>query len=311
MASTDDGPVSARSPAVSVCVPLYQKRAYIGDTVRSVLSQTFTDFELVVLDNASRDGSGDVVKAFDDPRIVLRRNDETISGTDNFNRVVELSRAPLVKVLPADDLIHPTCLERQVAAFDAQPDLAMVTCRQDMIDDTGAILARDRCLRTPDLVGLQDRATVLRRVVRHGGNPVGNPGNVLFRRSAFEAAGGFPTDEDFFTADVSMWLRLLGHGRYLGLPETLTSFRIDGGSHSIELRREAIEIQRRFVTDLRRANAGTVRRRDVLFAALRRPLTTMRHHLLFAAGGSDDSLRTRAAVKVLGIGSRTTTDARS
>src|SRR5205085_1351667 len=161
MASTDDRAVPGRIPAVSVCVPLYQKRTYIGDTVRSVLSQTFTDFELVVLDNASRDGSGDVVKAFDDPRIVLRRNDETIS------------------------------------------------------------------------------ATVLRRVVRHGGNPVGNPGNVLFRRSAFEAAGGFPTDEDFFTADVSMWLRLLDHGRYLGLPETLTSFRIDGGSHTLELRREA------------------------------------------------------------------------
>lgn len=296
----------ASDPAVSVCVPLYQKRAYIGDTVRSVLDQTFTDFELVVLDNASRDGSGDVVKSFDDPRIVLRRNDETVSGTDNFNRVVAFSRAPLVKVLPADDLIHPTCLERQVAAFDATPGLAMVTCRQHMIDDSGAVVARDRCLRTPDLVGVQDKPTVLRRVVRHGGNPIGNPGNVLFRRSAFDAAGGFPTDEDFFTADVSMWLRLLDHGRYLGLPETLTSFRIDSGSHTLELRREAIEIQKRFIDDLRRSHSGTVRRRDVAFAALRRPLTTLRHHLLFAAGGSGDSLRTRAALKVLGVGRRVT-----
>jgi GT2 family glycosyltransferase len=287
---------------VSVCIPLYQKRDFIGETVQSVLDQTFTNFELVVLDNASRDGSAEIVQSFDDPRIVLLHNEETISGLDNFNRVVRLSRAPLVKLLPADDLIHPTSLERQVSAFAGRPDLAMVTCRQHVIDDGGQVVAADRGLRSQDLVGPQQRTAVLRRVVRHGGNPIGNPGNVLFRRTAFEAAGGFPTEEDFFTCDVSMWLRLLEHGGYIGLPETLTSFRIHGGSDTLELRRRAIEIQYAFIDDLKRANSAVVRPSDVLFGAVRRPLTTVRHHVLFAAGGPEGSLRRQVALRILHAG---------
>jgi len=289
------------TPAVAVCVPLYRKEEFIAETLRSVLDQTFTDFELIVLDNASPDRSGEIARSFDDPRLVVVRNPRTIAATENFAKVVSLSRAPLVKVLMADDLIHRNCLERQVEVLKRDAQLAMVTCRHDVIDEYGRLVAPDRVLRTRDLVGRQDRKTVIRRVVRHGGNPIGNPGNVLFRRAAFDAAGGF-ANEEFFTLDIGTWLRLLEHGGYFGMPETLSSFRINSGSHSSELGGKAIRLQRDFIAGVRRANREIVRNSDVVYGALRAPLMRLRHRVLFAAAGPPSSVRRRAALKVLALG---------
>lgn len=290
-------------PPVAVCIPLYNKEEFIEETIRSVLAQTFTEFELIVLENASSDCSGEIVRSFDDARLVLVENSETIGATENFAKAVSLSRAPLVKVLSADDLIHPRCLERQVEVLRRDRTLAMVTCRHDVIDERGRLLAPDRALRNRDLIGEQKREAVIRRVVRHGGNPIGNPGNVLFRRSAFDAAGGF-AGEEFFTLDVSTWIRLLEHGGYYGMPETLTSFRVNSGSHTTELGTEAIRLQREFIGRLRGRNPGVVRASDVAYGALRAPLTRLRHHVLFAAAGPPDSARRRAALKLLAIGPR-------
>jgi glycosyltransferase involved in cell wall biosynthesis len=297
-------PRADRIPAVSVCVPLYRKEAYIAETIRSVLAQTFTDFELIVLDNASPDRSAEIARSFRDPRITVVENPGTLPPVDNFNAAVALSRAPLVKVLCADDLLHPTCLERQVGVMEQDPTLAMVTCRQDVIDATGQVLAHDRGLRTLDLVGRQSRPAVVRRMVRHGGNPVGNVNNVVFRREAFDAAGGFGRDADFFSLDVSTWVRILEQGAYHGLDETLTSFRINAGSHSSAMGRHAIEVQHDFVAGLRRDNSAIVRPSDRMHGAARAPLTWLRHHLLFAAAGPARGVRTRLAASVLGIGSR-------
>ena len=287
--------------SVSVCVPLYRKEEFIAQTLRSVLDQTYTDFELVVLDNASPDRSADIARSFDaDPRVTVVQNSTTLSPTDNFNKVVELSHAPLVKVLCADDLLHPNCLERQMAVIADDPSLAMVSSRMNMIDENGHVMARDRCLRTPDLIGRQQRPAVVRRLVRHGGNPVGGVNNVVFRRDAFQAAGTFPTDVDFFAVDIALWARMLEHGDFHGLDETLTSFRINSGSHSSGMGRQAIAVQHEFVADLRRDSA--VRRSDRFFGALRAPLTQLRHHVLFAAAGPTHSARRRAATALLGMG---------
>jgi len=289
-------------PLVSVCIPLYGKEPFIGQTMQSVLDQTLTDFELVVLDNASPDRSAEIARSFDDPRVRVEQNATTVPAADNHNRVVSLSRAPLVKVLSADDLLHPTCLERQVEVMQADTSLAMVTCRHDLVDQSGRVLARDRTLRTADLIGRQDRAAVVRRLVRHGGNPLGSINNVTFRRTAFDAAGGFSADADFFFLDVDLWVRLLEHGDYHGIPETLASFRINSGSHSRHLGGQAIGIQRRFITALRRHNADVVRPSDRVSGALRAPLTRLRHHVLFAAAGPAGSPVSKAAVSLLGLG---------
>ena len=295
---------------VAVCIPLFQKVDYVGRAIDSVLAQTFTDFELVVLDNASTDGSGAVVDAYDDPRVRVVRHAETVPLIDNFNAAVAATRAPLVKVLNADDLIEPEALARQVAVMDSEPDVAVVSSRHHLVDDRDRIVARDRTLRTPDLVGRQDRAAVVRRVVRHGGNPLGVPGNMLFRRSAFDAVGGFPT-HDAFVLDVAMAVRLTMVGDFYGLPETLSRFRLATGSMSSSARQRNLKAQRAFVRRLRREHADVVRREDVARGFARWPLTWLRHHVPMSASSDPDSRAHRVSARLLGAGARPRDDRHS
>ncbi|MDL5155062.1 glycosyltransferase family 2 protein [Actinomycetospora termitidis] len=276
------------TPRVSVVVPLYQKERYIGRTVASVLAQTFTDLELVVLDNACTDGSADVVRSFDDPRVRLERNDETVPAPENFRRAVQLARAPLVKVVNADDLIYPSALAEQVAVLDAEPDLPLVSCRHDLVDDHDTVMSRDRALRTPDLIGRQDATTVIRRIVRHRGSPLGVPGNMLFRRTAYDAVGGFPDNP--YALDVALAARLVEQGGFYGLPRTLSAFRLATGSVTSTAFRRNIALQHDFLRELQARHAGVIRPSDIAVGLLREPVTTLRQRLM-AAASSDPSSR--------------------
>ena len=93
------------TPRVSVCIPVYNGEQFLAETIRSVLDQSYRDFELVVLDNASTDGTGRIARAVGDPRLRVETNPTTIAQPDNWRAAVDLCRAPLVKLLCADDLL--------------------------------------------------------------------------------------------------------------------------------------------------------------------------------------------------------------
>ncbi|MXG89927.1 glycosyltransferase [Nocardioides flavescens] len=287
-------------PAVSVCVPLYMKERFVARTVQSVLDQTFGDFELVVVHNASPDRSGEVVRSFDDSRIRVVDNAETVPGPENVARAVGLARAPLVKILAADDVLYPTVLARQVAAL-ADPGVAVVSCRQHMIDEDDRVLYPDRSLRHGDLVGRRDRRTVVRRVVRHTGNPLGAYANLMFRRADYEAIGGVPADAPWIAHDLALTLALLQRGDFVGLDETLVGFRIGSGSSSAAQSSEGIADQVGFTRRLRRDERADLRASDLVASHLRMPLMRVRHRLIVAAAGPRDDTRTRVARQVLGL----------
>ena len=127
-------------------------------------TDTRGDFELVVLDNDSDDDTGAVARSFTDPRVRVESNPSTIAQPDNWRRAVELCRAPLVKLLCADDLLHPRCLELQVRPMEADPGLALVAARRDMIDERSRVLVPRRGLG--GLTGVRSGTDVARRVVR-------------------------------------------------------------------------------------------------------------------------------------------------
>src|SRR2546423_6885320 len=102
----------ASEPLVSVCIPSYNNEEFIAHTVKTVLDQTFSDFELVVVDDCSTDRSVSIVKGFSDPKIRLFQNSRNLGLGQNWNRALSRARGKYVKLLCGDDLLHATCLER-------------------------------------------------------------------------------------------------------------------------------------------------------------------------------------------------------
>ncbi len=230
------------SPDVTVCIPAYRAEAYLGVAVESVLAQTYQDWELAIVDNASPDRSGEIARAFDDPRISVYTNSQTLPMAENWNRAVSKAHGRYVKLLPADDMIHPDCLELQVKDLDSHPGAALISCRRDFIDADGRIVATGRGLS--GLVGEHAPTRVVREVFRSGINPVGDTAAFLFRRDDFIAAGGF--DSSFsYPLDLALAIRLLERGYLYGQAQSLAAFRIRGDSHTAgDVRAQNVEHRR-------------------------------------------------------------------
>lgn len=119
--------VPEHSPRLSIGVPVYNGADYIEEAIRSHLEQDFEDFEIVVSDNCSDDGTAEIVKtlAAEDSRIIYTRNDTNIGGPANFNRLFRLTSGELFRWAAADDRIEPGYLHKVIEMFDQDPDLVI------------------------------------------------------------------------------------------------------------------------------------------------------------------------------------------
>jgi glycosyltransferase involved in cell wall biosynthesis len=117
-------------PVVSVVTPVYNGGKFLAECIESVLAQDFTEFEFVILDNASKDDTGEIASRYAraDPRIRLVRNETTLPVIENWNAAVALMSPESVyyKTLHADDVLYPNCLERMVALAQANPSVGVV-----------------------------------------------------------------------------------------------------------------------------------------------------------------------------------------
>lgn len=115
------------SPRLSIGVPVYNGADYIAEAIRSHLEQDFADFELVVSDNCSDDGTADIVNEFAnaDSRVTYSRNDENVGGPANFNRLFRVTTGELFTWAAADDRIEPGYLSKVIAMMDADPDVVI------------------------------------------------------------------------------------------------------------------------------------------------------------------------------------------
>ena len=106
----------------SVIIPLYNKAPYVRKTIESVLGQTFDDYELVIIDNGSNDGSSEIVASFTDPRIRIVRLEENVGVSNARNKGVSLSTAPYITFLDADDWWEPTFFEEMARLIERHPN---------------------------------------------------------------------------------------------------------------------------------------------------------------------------------------------
>ena len=220
-------------PRVSVGIPVYNGEKFIGTAIESVLTQTWADFELYVIDDASTDGTLDRVRRFNDPRLRIIINETNVGHEGNWNRVVREARGEFIKLLPCDDVLHPDCLRKQVEIFDnpANSSVVLTCCSRNIIDTNGRILIkRSFRNRRGRIQGLR----AVRESVRSGTNLIGEPGAVLMKSDILPRAGLFSA-ANFYVIDLDLWARILLYGDLFVLPESLCSFRVAPGSASIRV----------------------------------------------------------------------------
>lgn len=261
------------APTVSVCIPTYRGAAHIAQTIESALAQTLTDFELVIVDDASPDDTGKVVARYRDARLRYVRSEHNAGVEENWNRCLGFARGRYFKLLPHDDLIAPDCLARQVAVLEADPQerLALVFCARRIID------GRSRALMTrryPGRGGAIPARTAVRNCIRSGANLLGEPGGLLFRTALARRVGAFDASLRLVT-DLDYWVRLLRHGDAYYLPERLASFRISHGAWSVAIGAAQAAEFLAFIEKLRADPALRLNRFDIARGRLLARLNTV------------------------------------
>lgn len=246
---------------VSVVVPAYNNAATIAATIDSILVQTLQEFELVIADHASTDGTWKVLERYEgDPRVRLLRTEAGGGAARNWNRVTAEARAPLVKLVCGDDLLAPTILERQVAELERHGSAALVSCRRAIVDGKGAVVIAARGLAS--LRGLVPGRRAIRVTVRAGSNIFGEPACVLMRRDVLEDAGRW--DGEFpYVIDEATYANVLLRGDAVVIPEVLASFRLSVSQWSVSLARQQVAQVRGFHDALAARHPGLLSRADV------------------------------------------------
>lgn len=200
-------------PTVSVVIPVYNARDVIRATIDSVLAQTWTNYEIIVVDDGSQDGSGDIVQALGTCVRYIRQENTGVAGARN--RGIEESTGEYIALLDHDDLWHPTKLEKQVAVLAQRPEVGLVITRIRHIRSDGTPTGDAQAYNPGD---------PFYRVFVKGYVPT--PSSAMIRRSTFDAAGTF--DREFNSAgldDHELWPRIAMACEIAAVEEPLTYHR--------------------------------------------------------------------------------------
>ena len=258
--------MTVRPPKVSIAIPVYRGEAYLAETIDSVLCQSFDDFELIICDDCSDDRSLAIARSFSDSRMRILQNERNLGFGGNWNRCLAEARGEYIKILPQDDLLHRDCLRRQVGVLDDDhlAEVALVFCDRSIIGPSGRVLMTRRFASTGARLAGNE---IARRMARLGTNPIGEPGAVLFRRSAAVSAGPFNGARPF-VIDIDYWLRLLTFGSAGCIPEVLASFRLSRSSQSVRMARAQAAEFSAFLADLHRSGSHHLNLFDVKMGGL-------------------------------------------
>lgn len=202
-------------PLVTVIMSVYNDEQYVGEAVDSILEQTYQNFELLLIDDGSTDGSKEILGEYatQEP-VTLVQNDENKGLTASLNRGIDAASGKYIARQDADDRSRPTRLERQVEYLESHPDVGLVGTDAIMIDADGSSVRRRHVPSRPSQSELLEQNHFVH-------------GSVMLRRGLLEAVGGY--DELFkYAQDYDLWLRLAKRTTLRNIPEPLYGFREHG-----------------------------------------------------------------------------------
>ncbi len=199
------------TPLVSVLMAVYNCEKFLSQAIESILNQTFSDFEFIIIDDASTDKSRLLVRRYNDNRIRLIGNDENLRLARTLNRGLQLARGKYVARMDADDLSQPTRLERQVAFMESHPQIGVSGCWLECFGDKRQLWDYTT---SPDTI----RCELL------FSNQLGHA-TAIMRREWITGKGLYYNPDFRESEDYELWSRCAQHFPLANLPEVLYLYR--------------------------------------------------------------------------------------
>ena len=210
-------------PIISVCMPVYNGARYLSESITSVLQQTFTDFELIVVDDGSTDQSASIIQSFNDARLTYIKNDEQLGLVGNWNKCIEVASGEYLCIFHQDDVMLPQNLKKKINQLTNNPAVGFVYSDVLLINEKGRVTANRWYVKTEPETDFVHSGPDFFGQLMAGYNLVCCP-SVVARRACYETVGGF--DERLpYAADWEMWLRLALFYDVAYLVEPLLKYR--------------------------------------------------------------------------------------
>jgi Glycosyl transferase family 2 len=231
---SDRAPTAAatRAPRVSVLMTIYNAGPYLNESIDSLITQSFGDWELIAVDDGSTDDSAAILARYaDNARIRPFFLESNIGRTPALRYAFSQARGEYIAVLDADDIAHPERLRKQVDHLDSHPEIVLLGTWADYIDVRAAVVGK--C--TPPT----EAAALIRLMGSE--NPILHS-SAMYRAAVAGDVGGYPEHRPY-NQDFGLWLRLVARGSPAMLPECLTHVRILPSSMT-RSRRQQVQVAR-------------------------------------------------------------------
>ena len=218
-------------PKVSVLMPNYNCEKYLSESIESILNQTFTDFEFIIIDDCSTDWSWDIIQNYakKDKRIVALRNDENLKICKTLNKGLEIARWEYIARMDSDDIAMDTWLENIYKKISQNSKIGICWGNILLINSNGKIVKEKKF---PETDKDAKNAIWLR-------NPFSHP-SVIFRKSCYEEFGWY--DDNFLYAeDLELWIRYGQKYEFYNIQKNLIKYRIFWGNTTLQKQKQMIK----------------------------------------------------------------------
>ncbi|MDX5438353.1 MAG: glycosyltransferase [Pontibacter sp.] len=207
---------------VTVLMPVYNAEKYLAEAIESILCQSLSDFEFLIIDDGSTDKSADIVHSYTDSRIRFVQNEQNMGIAATLNKGIHLASAAYIARMDADDISYPDRLLRQYTYLQQHPDCCLVGTRTATISEGGKLLWKDDLPSEHTYYNLTFFCSIYHPTV-------------MFRKKAVVEAGMYVLP---YAEDYELWCRLSRKHRLHVLPEVLLDYRLSSKSTSNEVKKE-------------------------------------------------------------------------
>lgn len=207
----------SKNPMLSVIMAVYNCDPFVSESIESILSQTFTDYEFIIVDDSSADDTLNLLTSYaaKDSRIILVKNEINLGLTESLNLAIEMSSGVFIARMDGDDISHPSRLAEQIACLLRNPEIVCVGAQAKIIDEDGDIIE--------DWTKPLSSEEIKEKLVSEGGGQIIHP-LATFRRTAFNQVGGYDSRYRL-SQDYDLLLKFAEIGELCNLPQFLLKYR--------------------------------------------------------------------------------------